>query len=263
VVKMRMLWVSLFMMFSSLSWACDLSNQGGRNPVVYFGGNQSKLSDTQAWAERAGSGLGYGSVFDFQGYHLNDAPYNQAKVLQLNKAMIDKCVAAIKRHVGPVVLVGHSDGSWIIYQIAKQLGPAERAQLRLVSLDGNKVNPADVKGVDDLQCITSYASPSDVGVRPCSGNVPVENQSLYFKEMSECGSIPKASCSMLPVKDCQREGSTNKMCLHFKLANFDVSPAITGSDYGATGYRAVAPPLFYLHKYSPTLTNDTSIGVSR
>ena len=231
-------------------------------PVVYFGGNKTTDRQVDSWSEAAQSIPRYGPKFRFEGHSLHQAPSDQKAVLAASRNDIQACVQAIDdpSFEGQVVLVGHSDGGWVINDIVKRVQPSNRTKIKFVSLDGYAANGPDFADVD-VQCWTSYVTEKQPTLPRTCGDIRQEAKSLYTDEMARC---KPGSCRFVAQSGC----STN-WCPHFRLINTNVAAGVSQATYGAVGYDRIAPPLFYLDRFStagpanahPAVQTDAADGI--
>lgn len=219
--------------------ACQFISGKGRTPVVFFGGNKSTDKQVAAWSAAAQASQTYGQQFEFEAHSLHGAKSNLDAVLKSSSAEINRCVAEIDspQFRGPVVLVGHSDGGWVINEIVKRVTPENRKKIKLVSLDGYAVTGPEFEGVS-VQCWTAYNSNIQRDSPQSCGKIENAARSLSALDMSKCG---PSNCKLLAESGC----ATN-WCLHFKLINSKAPPKIGRDNYGEVGYDNVVPPLQYL-----------------
>ena len=239
---------------ASAAVACRFADPANRIPVVFFGGNAATDDQTLSW--RSAADTARGSTFDFDknsSYNINMTQSKIGPVTESAQASINNCVSKINDPTfkGPAVLIGHSDGSWIIDNIAKQLTPEAKKKVRVISLDGN-YDPGAPFGIADYECWTAYdADIQSTAPRSCSEIRPAA-ASWFTKEMKKCRSPSGADlCHMMPVYGC----SGNVACLHFRLINSNASDKIAksaggDSGYGRIGYSQVSPQFPYLEGLS-------------
>ena len=251
---MRAIFIVIFIAFffqdASATLACS-TGSADKIPVVYFGGYKSSFSQMAAWQAKAAASS-YGNRFRFEAYTLYDAPSDEQSVLRKtqNKNNIDSCVKLIDNpnFKGPIVLVGHSDGSWMINEIARRA--KSKSKIHLVNLDGYHASRAKDKSAFKnvhVNCWTAYTSSRSIGqARDCS-KIPADaTVSKYKSEMARC-----SSCQAIAVSGCHDD----PWCLHFANTNQSAPNRFAGglnlNSWLKLGYEDVKPRLHFLDSLLP------------
>ena len=214
----------------------------GPTPVVYFGGNQASAEQVDSWSEVAQTSPKYGSSFKFEGHSLHGADSNEGDVLRASAAEIQGFIRAIDSpgFKGPIVLMGHSDGSWVASAIAGGVKELSKKKIRLVIQDGHAPHGPAFAHVN-LQCWTSYMSEKQPSPPKSCRDIAPAARSLSTEEMAKCR---PGSCRMLPQTGC-----TTKWCLHFRLINRNVPTGLRKDDHGSMGYDRLLPQLSFLDPF--------------
>lgn len=217
----------------------------GPTPVVYFGGYKSTSDQTKAWAASAQSNPRYATSFKFEGHSLEGAASNKSSVIQYTGAHIANCVERINApgFKGPVVLVGHSDGAWVINEIVHKVEPKNRHKIKLVNLDGYASKGSDFANVD-VQCWTAYNKDKQATAPKDCKSIAKAARSLYTHEMANC----KGGCNFIAESGC-----ASNWCLHFRTMNKNAPANLGNGNYDTQGYLRVEPPLQYLNQFLSTL----------
>jgi hypothetical protein len=237
---------------ASATVACS-TGAADKIPVVYFGGYKSTFSQMAAWQAQAAASS-YGNKFHFEAHTLYDAPSDEQAVLHQaqNKINIDSCVKLIDNpnFKGPIVLAGHSDGSWMINEIARRA--KNKSKIRIENLDGyyprRARDKATLKGVH-MNCWTTYTSSRSIGqARSCSKIPAGSTVSKYKPEMARC-----SSCIAIAVSGCHDD----VWCLHFANTNQSApkqfSNGMNLKSWLKLGYQDLKPRLHFL---DPLLNPD-------
>lgn len=220
--------------------ACQFSDEGP-TPVVFFGGNASTPQQTRAWAAAAQASPTYGPHFRFEGHALGTAN-SPEQILHGMRYHIRGCIERIQTARGPVILVGHSNGSFVINEIVMRSSPEARRKIRLVNLDGPMPSVGrNFEGVE-VQCWTAVATdPQNPAPNSCAEMR--RGLSPFAASMARCGIN---NCYVQPVTGCR-----GPWCLHFRVINDGAPADVSQSNYDRTGYQNLEPHLVFLDRYLP------------
>lgn len=216
--------------------ACSF-NSDGRIPVVYFGGYKSTDAQAIQLANAFQSNSMFNKQLSFEGNSLHGAKSNEASVLSSSDSDIKNCVAKINSadFKGPIGLMGHSDGAWVINQIVRLTKKENRKKIKLINLDGYASVGPEFEDVD-VQCWTSYSKELQPKAPMSCSDIGEKAASLYTHEMKKC---KPGSCRMTAQSGCN-----SNWCLHFRMINANAN-GITRDNYASQGYASVNPPAIY------------------
>lgn len=200
-----------------------------KTQVIYIGGHKSTQMQMEEWQNKANANKDYKSNFEFRAEKLPSTMYQELKVIENGKSMIDDLVRKIDSDEtsDEYILVGHSSGSAISNKVAELVKNKNR--IKLVVLDGFKPIKVVVKEVDTY-CWNAVSA------------VDQNQKSLHHDDMQSC-----PNRRTYKPHDCN-----TSWCLHFSLVNKGAaSNNIDKLNYGKTGYDNLEANLFWIDEFKP------------
>jgi hypothetical protein len=180
------------------------------NPtVVLFAGYGSSKAQMQNWQQTAKDSPAFGRYFSFEGVALPSHHFEKDAVVRDGRAVIANWVARINNAPkgATFLLVGHSSGSALSNEIARQV--SDKSKVKLVVLDGFMPDVSNV----ETQCWTAKAADSTLvainfeTLKSCKG---VNSISVYGCKSPECLHATLVNSSA-PREKISGAGWTNKI----------------------------------------------------
>lgn len=205
--------------------------------MVYIGGFQSTREQAQAWKAAVKSKY---PGLKIHAYGLKGGASEKQTIISANEKTIEYYTKLLNdpKFKGPLTLVAHSDGSWVMNEIVRQVTETNRKKIKLVNLDGYASNGPEFKNVD-VECWTTFTS--EVPTTLSCEDIPKgATRSSLGAAMSRC---KPGSCKALGVSDCKGD----KWCLHFSIINRKSGKnGLNSQNWNSKSYEGMEPFIPYI-----------------
>ncbi len=215
-----MKFIFVVLLFSSLS-------AYAKTLVYFIGGFAATEKQVMLWKDLASKNSKYSEFFDFQAISIGNSGPDSASIINRNQALIQ----ALAMKIGSlstdrkVIIVGHSSGAAMAYELARKVRNKARIQA-VLSLDG--FHPEETQSIVNVQC-WSATDAKDPNLR-----------ARNFHTMKSCDNF----------REVKAERCTNSMCLHFVLVNMNAAAAkVSDENFKSKGYEKLVPALVWLDQF--------------
>ena len=196
--------------------------------LVYFiGGFGATEKQVMLWKDLTSKNSKYSEHFDFQAISIGNSGPDSSSIVSRNQALIQALGMKIDSLSTDkkVIIVGHSSGTAMAYDLARKVKNKSRIQA-VLSLDG--FHPQETQSIVNVQCWS--ASDSKLS----------SLRARNFHTMKSCDNF----------REVKAEKCTNSMCLHFILVNLNAAATkITDDNFKIKGYEKLVPALVWLDQF--------------
>ncbi|MFN8847019.1 MAG: hypothetical protein ACK5V3_08610 [Bdellovibrionales bacterium] len=202
-------------------------NLQAKNLVYFIGGFGATEKQVMLWKDIVSKNLKYADQFEFQAISIGDSGPDANSIVNRNQALIQALSMKIDSLSTDrkVIIVGHSSGSALAYELARKIRNKSRIAA-VLSLDG--FHPEETQNITNVQCWSA------------SDSVDIKLRARNFHTMKSCDNF----------REVKAERCTNSMCLHFILVNLNAAAAkVTNENFKTRGYEKLVPALVWLDQF--------------
>jgi pimeloyl-ACP methyl ester carboxylesterase len=214
--------ISLFL--TLITWSAQ-----AKDLVYFIGGYAATEKQVMLWKDIASKNLKYADRFEFQAISIGDSGPDANSIVNRNQALIQALSLKIDSLSTDrkVILVGHSSGAAMAYELARKIRNKSRIAA-VLSLDG--FHPEETQNLVNVQCWSA------------SDSVDPKLRARNYHTMKSCNNF----------REVKAERCTNSMCLHFVLVNLNSAAAkVTNENFKTRGYEKLVPALVWLDQFIP------------